>query len=107
MSSAENAEHVSGIVLQPLWKTQKIDWTDRKNVFEKSPSQTPVDEHTFRGRHPPLFRHDNRKETAFIFQKDQSERNKNRPLNPPRYRPPYYNRKRWGNDVTRKPPTSQ
>jgi len=99
-STTDKAEHVTGIVLQPLWKTQKLDWTDRKNVFEKSSNNQVIDEQTFRERHPLLFCNENRKETAYILQKEQTERNRDRPLNPPRYRTSYH-RKRW-NDITRR-----
>ncbi|KAH9525376.1 hypothetical protein Btru_001212 [Bulinus truncatus] len=101
---SEKAEHVTGIVLQPLWKTQKLDWTVRKNVFETCSLNYTIslgDERGSKGRHPFLFRNDNRKETAYIIQKEQIERNKDRSNNPPRYRSPY-NRRRWTSDVIRK-----
>ncbi|CAL1531434.1 unnamed protein product [Lymnaea stagnalis] len=104
--TSEKAEHMTGIVLQPLWKTQKIDWTVRKNVFEKSAINYTIsltDDRGSKGRYPYTFRNDNRKEIAYIIQKEYTDRNKDRPANPPRYRPPY-NRKRWSYDVIRKPP---
>ncbi|XP_059142117.1 uncharacterized protein LOC131929768 [Physella acuta] len=107
--TSEKAEHVAGIVLQPLWKTQKIDWTVRKNVFEKSTLNYNIglqDDRGLKGRQPFSFRNDMRKETAYIIHKELTDRTKDRPANPPRYRPPY-NRKRWNNDVTRKLPTPQ
>ncbi|BFZ09812.1 hypothetical protein BsWGS_12851 [Bradybaena similaris] len=107
--TSEKAEHVTGIVLQPLWKTQKIDWTVRKNVFKKSTGNYAVscsDDRSPKGRHPFSFRSDNMKETAYIFQKEQTDRSKDKQSNPPRYRPPYH-RKRWNTDVPCKPPTPQ
>lgn len=98
--TAEKAEHVAGIVLQPLWKTQKIDWTNRKNVFEKPKGQNIIDEATLKGKHP-LFRSEPWKDTTFIFQKEQLDKSKDRPLNPPRYRVPY-TRKRWSDNLARK-----
>uniref|UniRef100_A0A2C9LM30 Uncharacterized protein n=1 Tax=Biomphalaria glabrata TaxID=6526 RepID=A0A2C9LM30_BIOGL len=101
---SEKAEHVSGIVLQPLWKTQKLDWTVRKNVFEKCPLSYTIsltDDRSLKGRHPYSYRNDNRKETTYILQREQIERNKDRPTIPQRYRPPY-NRKRWNTELTGK-----
>ncbi|GFR97481.1 hypothetical protein ElyMa_004478700 [Elysia marginata] len=112
----EKAEHVSGIVLQPLWRIQKIDWTVRKNVFEKSmvayslTAPLPfTDDRPFReprNNHNPssfIRSESSLKETAYMLHRELTGRGKERPTVPHRYRPAY-NRKRWNCDLVRKLP---
>jgi len=89
----DKAEHVIGLVLQPMWKTQKLDWTERKNVFVPSAGEHDDDESESNGKHP-LYKTETYTETMYILGKEQLERQKNRPLNPPRYQTTSF-RKRW------------